>query len=277
MPYDHSQLSCFQQCPEKYHLTFLEQLERLTDTPEDQPKRFGGALHAGLAAWYRGQGTQAVSDCFLTLFPKALVEEEKLYTPQHGLAVLQQYLQQYGESDKQYIVRAVETPLTVNLTTSTQYLVKLDTVVEDSNGLWVLEHKSTASPKAFTDKWWEQFEPNGQLSGQVYACEQQYGRCDGVILNGISFRYGVRMGFVVACQRQIFSRTPEQIEDWKQNMLQVIARLELPHEEGTTWEKNESQCAWCQFRPLCLSVNSPGVREAMYRKTLVSPLAYQEA
>ena len=280
MPYDHSQLSCFQACPERFRLRYMERLERVTDTPQDQPKRFGQALHAGLAAWYKGLGTQAVSDCFLTVFPKPLIEGEKLYTPQNGLTVLQQYLQQYGELDKSYKVVAVETPIVLVLQNSLQYLVKLDTVVEDANGVWVLEHKSTASPKAFSDTWWAQFEPNSQLSGQVAACQQQYGRCDGVILNGLSFRHGVRMGFVVACQRQVFQRTEEQVEDWRSNVLKVIDRIDqdsINLDEPTVlqqWEKNEQMCGWCAYRPLCISCGAEGVREACY-KTVDNPLAYQ--
>ena len=293
MPYDHSQLHTFQTCPEKYRLTFLERLERVTDTPENQPLRFGQALHAGLASWYRPPSPPsptpsltlptpperlgAVEEAFLTVFPKALGEGEKLYTPQHGLQVLQHYLQQYGEADKSYKVLAVESPITLLLSNSLEYLVKLDTVVEDANGVWVLEHKSTASNRAFTDKWWEQFEPNSQLSGQVAACQQQYGRCDGIILNGIAFSYGVRKGFTVECQRQVFQRTAEQVEDWKQNVVKVIGRVQQHLSlNGTPWEKHEAMCAWCSYRPLCISCGAEGVREAMYRQVTPEQVyAYQ--
>ena len=242
--------------------------------------RCGVLTYFGYHVRTKGPKQVLGKDCFLAVFPKLLAEGEKLYTPQNGLTVLQQYLQQYGELDKSYKVVAVETPIVLVLQNSLQYLVKLDTVVEDANGVWVLEHKSTASPKAFSDTWWAQFEPNSQLSGQVAACQQQYGRCDGVILNGLSFRHGVRMGFVVACQRQVFQRTEEQVEDWRSNVLKVIDRIDqdsINLDEPTVlqqWEKNEQMCGWCAYRPLCISCGAEGVREACY-KTVDNPLAYQ--
>jgi hypothetical protein len=267
LPLDHSQTSCFLQCPERYHQKYVNQLRKLKEGVYDQPRLFGQAIHNGLEAYYLGQSPQAITDCFLAVYPKAPDPSEAVLLPEHGISALTRYQAWAKQQDKDWKVLSVEVVDQFELAPGYPYLVKIDLIIETPMGILFVDHKTTQ--KYLGEDYWRSFDPNGQLTGYAAYCFQKYGQCSGGYINAISL--GVRKraspkgpaGFWVEFQRQIFNRTQEQIEDWKLRIMRTMDRLKATKESGL-WEKNESLCVWCEFNQLCVSVDNPGVREVLY-------------
>src|SRR3990167_4714536 len=273
---DHTQLSRFLQCPERYRLEFQEGLQR-SEGAENLPMKFGQLLHERLEAWY---GNAAAGH---TLSQWAVPAEEKLYTTAHAIAIETAYCQQYASDKDVYRIEALEPLLTLQLSPDLPpYYVKVDAILRDEQGsVWGLETKTTARKQGLGDSFWQQWEMSSQISGEYAAIQEAYGECGecaGIIVNAIWFGQRQRAsergpaGFFVECERQVFSRTPEQLENWKLRTARTMRRLIQTVEDGR-FEQNTRECLYCPYLPLCLSVDSPGVREAMFVK-VAEPLAY---
>ena len=266
---DHSQLSSFLQCPQKYAYAYQEGLVKAEQAGQDLPMKFGKLLHQHLETWYRKEGAQ---------LPWADKPEEKLYTTAHAIAIVKAYIEQYQSDLDSYKVEALEPVLTLPLSSDLPpYHVKVDAVLSDVNGVWGLETKTTARKQGLGDSFWSPFEMDSQITGEYVAIQEAYGDCAGIILNAIWF--GIRQrasergpaGFFVECERQVFARTAEQVDNWKLRTARTMRRLIQTVEDGR-YEQNTRECQWCPYSPICLSVASPGVIESMFVKG--EPLAY---
>lgn len=273
---DYSQLSTFQTCPERYHLKYVENLEKIKDSPYDAPLQFGNAIHIALAAHYKGKDHAEAQAAFLTAYPDVLDPTDLARTPVNGVTLLSAYFSHYAGVDQSWKVLAVEVYDQWELQPGFLFEVKLDMIVETEGGIWGVDHKTTA--KTLNEQYWRQYEPNSQLSGYTAYLQQKYGQCAGMIINGIKCGYRQRAykgdpaGFHYEFQRQIFNRTQQQLEDWQQNTLKSWQRLQAT-ELSQQWEKNETQCFFCQYRELCMSCNDPSVREVLYQR-VEDPRAY---
>lgn len=269
---DHSRLSTFQTCPERYRLHYVEGLRKITEGPLESPREFGRAIHAALAVYYRTGKEPEARAAFLKAYPAPLDPADLARTPENGLLLLQDYWGQYRTVDAGWKVLAVEVHEQVELGMAQLWEVKMDLVIENEQGVWGVDHKTTAS--TFREQYWRQFDPNGQISGYTYYLTKKYGQCSGMIVNGIRMGFrkrayqGEPAGFYAEFQRQIFNRTGRQLEDWKRNTQAATARLEAT----TVWEKNEGACVYCEYQELCRSVNDEQVRETLYERG--DPLAY---
>jgi hypothetical protein len=271
---DFTQLQTFLSCPEKYRLHFQEGLKRADDAGKDLPMKFGQLLHERLETWY---GNAAAGH---TLSQWTIAPDEPLYTTAHAIAIETAYRQQYASDKDTYHIEALEPVLTLQLSPDLPlYHVKVDGVLRDQQGsVWGLETKTTARKQGLGDSFWTQWDMASQITGEYASIQQHYGSCAGIILNAIWF--GIRQrasergpaGFFVECERQVCTRTPEQVEDWKIRTSRTIRRLMQTVEDGR-WEQNTKECLYCPYNMLCLSVDNPGVREAAYVK-MENPLAY---
>ena len=265
---DHTQLSTFLTCPERYKLKFVDQLQKIKEDERDAPRQFGGAIHAALEAHYTNQTDVLSNAVFMTAYPSVLDPNDLARTPANGVILLSAYYQHYALQDSQWKVLAVEQVLESDIGWSSPWQSKHDLIVETQGGIWGVEHKTTAKP--LIEQYWRQFEPNSQLSGQTYALQQKYGQCSGIILNAIKLGHRQRMyrgepaGFHYEFQRQIFNRTPAQVEDWKQRTLTSLKRLKATI-ASSSWEKNEGACLFCEYRELCLSCDDEQIRSLLYQ------------
>lgn len=267
MPHDFTQLSTFQKCPESYRLKYVTQIRKRKEEAEGQPKYFGIGIHAGLEAYYQGKPGEMAAR-FSAAYPKPFVEDELLYVPKNGLEILAAYPAYAARMDTDWKVLGTEVQGTVDLANGYPYQVKMDLVIELPSGIWFVDHKTTS--KSLTDpKYWNSFEPNGQLTGYTAFCQSQYGQCSGGIINAIQLGYRKRAyrgeppGFHFDFQRQVFNRTPDQVTDWKLRIMRTIDRLESTVKSGL-WEKHEGMCSYCEYRDLCLVVGDEQVQSVLY-------------
>ena len=103
----HSERSCFNTCPYKYHLERkgLRRTE-LSDKAED--RTFGQAIHAGLKAHYDGLGWEAVCKAYSDLYPSDKEYKSKAKDYDGGIECLRNYIEYWSEQDEKWDVVGTE-------------------------------------------------------------------------------------------------------------------------------------------------------------------------
>ena len=86
--------------------------------------------------------------------------------------------------------------------------------------------------------YFNQFRPNNQVSGYVWASQALSGlRVGGALVNAI----GVYAKGETKFERQIISRTPDEIEEWKLNVQMVANEIRRAEVTGK-WEMRTVNC-----------------------------------
>jgi len=270
---DNFALSTHQTCPRKYQHRIIEGWSSRGDS---SALVAGAALHAGLAAWNRGEGLVAAF---------AAINEEWNKRPPLNvtdwrtlpkvLATMRQYADHWGQesfrvvglgTDQALVERAytLDTGLTLPDGEPIEYGGILDTVVEFNDAYYILEHKTTSVMGA---GFWQQFKPNNQITGYIWAAMQLSDKpIKGAIVNAIGwFKAGA-----TRLERQITTRTPEEIEEWKQNLVQVCAEIR-GHTVGGYYPQRTAACTIygrCTYHGVC--EQSPSIREALFSQDFVA-------
>lgn len=281
MIYDNSKLQQFKNCPESFRLKYLEGLKKREDGVEDHDKNFGKAIHSGLEAHYLGKPIESVKEGFTREYPLQLSEEDLAKTQENGLILLEAYIKHYKEEDKRWTVKAVEVADQFEIGNGIQFQVKIDLVVEQQGCIYFVDHKTTG--KAFNWAYWQQFEPNSQITAYTAYCQAKYGECSGGIINALQLGYrqraykGEPAGFHYQFQRQLFNRNRDQINEWKRDTIGWIEDMDHMSSavyigEPLAWPKNEGQCRFCSFKEICISLADEQIIEQLYEK--VDPNAY---
>lgn len=279
MIYDNSSIQAYKDCHERYRLRFIEALVKRTDGLESHDINFGSATHAALEAHYKGQSVDQAKSVFEAEYGVQLDLEDKAKTLENGLNMIEAYIKHYASEDKSFEVLEVEQPDEVELAPGIKFVVKRDTVIRQQGCIYVLEHKSTK--KSLTFDYWQQFEPNSQLSAQTYSCIKKYGECSGVIVNALQVGHreraykGEPAGAYFKFQRQVFNRTKEQVEAWRQDTLGWIAKIEANRvgAKDLSWLKNEGQCRFCSFKEVCITLADEQIIESLFDR-VENPYAY---
>jgi len=238
MKVDNFALTMFQACPIKYKLRIQD---HWTSRRKSSALGFGGALHEGLAAWYRtGEQTKALS-AIGDSWPENLPIDD-WRTKEKCLKTMMEYMKTYPVETFQVIGRDTEDPMvecTFTLSTGlylacespgcNQPLYSLtnplcsvcgepreeieyggifDTLVEFNNNIYVLEHKTTSRLGSY---YFNQFKPNNQVTGYIWGGGLMSGqRVGGAIINAI----GLYKSSATKFERQITSRSHEEISEW---------------------------------------------------------------
>lgn len=118
------------------------------------------------------------------------------------------------------------------------WMGRIDAVLRDSMGIWVMDHKTAFM---FGDNFWAGQEMSFQCKGYVWAYEQSYGvRPVGYGIDAIRTRKpgkgdefvsetGVRRDDL---KRDFFLVSPEQIVEWKRNALSICEEIVFNHQRG---------------------------------------------
>ena len=276
MKYDNSSLQQFKDCPERYRLRFIERLHKREEGIESHDKNFGKAIHAGLEAHYTGK---SYKEAFEKDYGIQLDIEDKAKTLENGLLGLQEYVKFYEREDKEFEVLEVEQPDEIELVPGIKFIVKRDMVIKLQGCVYVMEHKTTK--KSLGWDYWGQFEPNSQITAQTYSCQLKYGECSGVIVNVLQFGHreraykGEPAGAYHKFQRQVFNRTKEQCEAWRQDTIKWIDKINKCSEDRDIWNKNEGQCRYCSYKEVCNSLCDEQIVEQLYER-IENPFSYLE-
>ena len=269
MSLSYSAISTFQACPERYRLQYVEKLEKREEGQEELARNWGSAIHAALARLYKGEGMSAAREAFCAECPSEISQEESVRTRENGLLLLEQYAHRY-QGDPGWKVLEVEVKERFELN-GVEFTVQLDLVAESLQGagIFLWDHKTTE--RAFSPTYWSKFEMDEQISAYSYWIKRKYGECGGGLINGIQVGHRKRMykgepaGFYSKFERQIFSRSPQQLKQWEQNVGVWAGKIEQAGQTGVYGLVPGALCSYCSFRELCMSGGDQQVKDVLYR------------
>lgn len=264
----YSEIASFNNCPQQYKWR-KDGLRKQDDTHESNDRIWGQAVHKGLESHYQGKDWNAVKASFLSLYPSDLKEDDRAKSVESGLKTLEAYITYYADQDKQWKVLGTEVEDTVQIGDEDHGLhVDLVAMHIPSQSIYGWDHKTTGKQLNFT--YWKKYELDAQVTRYTEFITQRYGGCAGFVINGIAVGHRLRAykgepaGFWQKFERQVFNRTREQIEFWKDSDQKWMRIMEWCEKENV-WPKNlGSLCSWCEFNALCLASGDEQIRELMY-------------
>lgn len=286
--YDNSQISTFQMCPMAYYLQYVVGIKKSVLDDTNAAMNFGDYFHRFAESFYGkigGKFEEIVKD---------YIEPEGL--PQYSKSALElfckTFYQKYKENDTKFTIKETEKTSVFDLDRF-RFIVKKDGAFEYQNNTFGLEHKTT---KSISYNYFDKFLLSSQISAQVYDTQRIYGSCSGIMINAGEIKLLKRKpsgeydgmqetegGFIVCkFNRDFINRNPSEIEDWKDNTLYWLNRIDECKRESL-WFKSTgswggSICARCQFKELCKTSTGlnldESVIEVLYEKC--NPYEYLE-
>lgn len=259
----YSEKESFNSCPFRYKLTYIDKLVKKDRAEESNDLIWGQAIHAGLEALYLGKDYK---EAFLKVYPADLSPFEKAKTQTNGLILLDSYLDHYRSIDTMWEVVSTEEEGVIEID-GEEGALHIDAVMrhKQSGSLYFWDHKTSKNPlsqKAYT--------MSGQITRYADYVKTKYGECAGAIINHIQVGHRLRAykgepaGFWVKFSREIFERTPAQIEFWKKSDSEW-QRIIQESIQSNLWPKAlNTLCGWCEYYELCLSGDDEQIREILY-------------
>lgn len=283
MKIDNFALTMFQTCPHKY---FRRMIQGWTPRRKSGALGFGGALHEGLAEWHRDGELGMALVAIDKGWPDAMPVDD-FRTKDKCLSTMMEYVKQYPTESFKTVVGPngplIEVPFTldtgmylpcrlswIGTDKSTpdcsgvsnesgvcvhcgkdcepiEYGGIFDGLVEYGGTVYVLEHKSTSM---LGSTYFNQFKPNNQVTGYVWAAGQMSGRqVGGAIINAI----GVYRVGKTKFERHITNRFPEEIVEWLENV-RIVCNQIKEAELRQTFSRSTGACTMyglCEFHSVC--------------------------
>lgn len=281
---DNFALSNHQSCPAKYKLRIVD---GWTVRRKGAALGFGGALHAGLADWYRGGTLASACAAISNAWPKEQPFDD--YRDLNKcLAVMGEYTREYPHESFKVAgisegVPLIEIPFSILLTDANgkpvltdggeeiYYGGIFDGLIEWSGQVYILEHKSTSQ---LGDYYFDQFKPNNQIDGYVWAARQLTGRpVGGALVNAIGVYKVGRTKF----KRQITSRTTSELDEWIINIQECASEIERHHKKGY-WPLRKVSCTQygkCEYHDVHVLSNDHDRQRRLETDYIVEPWDYE--
>jgi PD-(D/E)XK nuclease superfamily protein len=272
---DNFALTMFQTCPAKY---FLRMREDWTSRRKSAALGFGGALHEGLAEWYRTGDKLKSLQAIDVAWPGNLPIDD-WRTKEKCLQVMVDYMKTYPQESFK-IVGYPDAPMIENTFTLPtgmflqckrcqdgdtslpweeecnscgvareliEYGGIFDGLVEFGPNMYVLEHKTTSMlgspPHAY---YFNQFRPNNQVTGYVWAGGILSGQpVGGAFINAI----GINKSSPTKFARNITTRTVDDLKKWLINVRATCQQIQDCELRGI-WPMYTGSCTMfgkCEF------------------------------
>lgn len=141
----HSMLKTFRRCPKQAQYKYAMRLKRKVATARELPLRRGTWVHRLLEVYYKDEDWEAEHQRLSVLFHDLMdVEQDALGDlPRECNRLMRSYLWHY--KDDPWKVHDAEFVLEVELPDGTLYRAKIDLLVENQYGLWIVDHKTHKS------------------------------------------------------------------------------------------------------------------------------------
>jgi len=246
--YSHSRLSTFEQCPQKFKLHYIDKVE--TDVEESVEAFMGIRVHETLEKLYsdlRYQKKNTLEDLLDFLndeweknWNDAIVIVKKQYNSDNYLNMARKfvtdYYNRYDPFDQTKTI-AIEERILINLDESGDYKLQgyIDRLTEVKDGYYEIHDYKTNSRLPLP----EYIDNDRQLALYSIGVKNRYPDAKDVRL----------IWHFVAFDKEIDStRTDEELEDLKQNTVQLIDTIEREEQFPT----NPSRlCDWCEYKEIC--------------------------
>lgn len=264
---DYTMTNDYATCPLKFMESYVK---GITLKRQRSSLGFGAAVHKALAIWYR---TGDIENAVTAWHDFEDTEGDALKTRLNGIALTRAYGARYP--DEQWEVLDVETPIVFEFGPGLFHFVIPDMVVRENGRIYGVEHKHT---KSIHRNYFRQFKPNQQLDGQVAGIRAKYGMCDGIIVNPIEIQKGGRLGrpspYFGFGPRDISTRTEEDVEWWRRDMVQIYKEIDTTLQSGY-FRAVKSACnnfEGCGFRELHLNHGDQYIANEHYQPRTWNPM-----
>lgn len=140
----HSMIKTFRRCP---HMANYKYVQRLKPRVASQPLERGKWVHSLFEAYYTGGDWKAKHRELTRKFNELFDEEKEMLgdLPRECARLMQSYLWHYGATGDDmhgWEVIAVEAVIECRLPNGTIYRGKVDMIVRDKYGVWIVDHKT---------------------------------------------------------------------------------------------------------------------------------------
>lgn len=291
MKLDNFSFSGHQRCPLWYKTRILD---NWTGRHKSAALGFGGAIHEGLAIWYKTRDPDAVIAALEAHLTDQPVDDWRDLA--HAKKVMLQYMNNYFTEPFTIVPGMVEVatalptglylplcekcmndnrvdpswkPISGECENCNEPLELIeyggifDTLVDFNGQIYVLEHKTTTQMGSY---FFNQFKPNNQVTGYVWLARELSGRCDGALINAI----GLYKAQATRFERHITTRSDFELDEWKQD-LWTEACLIQQHRVFGHYPMRTQACTLygaCEFYNVH-TVNDPSVRQRLLEQDYV--------
>ena len=213
-------ITTFQTCPRKYYWGYSEKLEPIRE--KALPLRFGSLWHIGMETWHRDRNLEMVYNSIakndLSPYEYAqLIEMVRGYTyryPTEEFTVL--------ELEKEFTA-SIRNPRTNRLSQKFTMRGKVDGIVETTDGVMVLEHKTTS---VFSGTYLERLWADFQVMLYCYYLYLNGWQIAGVIYN-IALKPGIRL------------KKNESLEEYQERLVELYKNPDMFHREELIFDFND--------------------------------------
>lgn len=253
MKLSNSKLNQYRTCPRSYFYKYICNLEPIEDSEIEHDRNFGQAIHSALESLFKREGLEASIRRFKDNYPNQLDEEDLSKTQENGEILIKAYWNQYSPTLKDWKIIAVEVLDEYEPIPGIVFRVRLDLIAENTKfgGIYGFDWKTTG--KSLNYQYWSQFNPNAQISTYFDYITKKHGSCAGFYIDAMSFGHrkrayeGEPAGFHYKIERQLFTQTKDQLNDWRLSEEQWYKTLVA----DTFYPLNTQSCRFCSYRPIC--------------------------
>ena len=269
-----SELSDFLQCRLKWKFAYKDKLAPLQ---KDQKLRLGSAIHLAIADCLEGK--EFSSDRFKNEYFKDYVgevTEEQFDELDVWLYYAQKVYSEMREIYKDVKVLFVEKKLEYRIPrTKTKYLCKIDAGIENTNGKWILEHKTTS---AYNSDYLFNLQINTQPTGYLWCLQKNsLDKYNGILYN-IVLKFNKLLKNKKAwidknklVHTEFITRNKTDVKLW----LKMMRDIAYEFKRLKIYRSPSLDCRWkCPFKSLCISENI--VEHPGFRKKTVKYEQYEE-
>lgn len=159
--------------------------------------------------------------------------------------------------------RNIESPRYGEYAIDLYYTGRIDLIIRDSSGVWILDHKTTFQ---FGSSFTASMSMSAQFLGYAWAYQQIFGTLPiGYIINAVRVRRPTQKALLAEdyfrpsgpdpdFARIPFYINPDNVAEWKENTLALVRTILYHHSQGF-FPMNRTQCQrkWgpCQFFEVC--------------------------
>lgn len=250
--YRNSTVAEYIRCPLSFHLRHNLHLQKIDDDSGEHHLRYGIAFHEALRILYTEHDLEKAKRRMRECYPTQLDVNDLAKTLENAYFALEKYVEHYNW-DKQWEVLATEK----TDWTGDYVAVTPDMIVRDSSdNIFIVDHKTTQ--RYLNYDYFADYDPNAQVTHYIRRIKERFGHCDGFIVNAIRFSFLKRnskersVGFNVEFERQVFQRTPAQLERTAKSTSEWIKDIERSR-ASNYWRAAEtpSACKFCHYKAIC--------------------------
>jgi putative RecB family exonuclease len=246
--YSHSRLSCYEQCPQKFKLQYIDKVE--TEREDTVEAFLGSQVHETLEKLYRDLTYQKMNSLedLLSFFRDewkknwsddiVIVKQE--YTQENYLKMGETYLADYYKRYHPFVqgkTIALEERILIALDDAGKYKLQgyIDRLTEVKDGWYEIHDYKTNSRLPLA----EYIQSDRQLALYMIGVKKQYPDVKQVRLIWHFLKFNKEIDS---------SRTDDELEKLKADTIQLITRIE----QDERFEARSSLlCEWCEFKPMC--------------------------